>query len=37
MPLKKNEWKWWQGMLVGGIILLSAMIVLMMMVKPGKD
>jgi hypothetical protein len=37
MPLKKNEWKWWQGMLVGGIILLSAMIVLMMMVNPGKD
>lgn len=32
MPLKKNEWKWWQGMLVGGIIVLSAMIVLMMMV-----
>jgi hypothetical protein len=37
MPLKKNEWKWWQGMLVGGVIVLSAMIVLMMMVKPGKD
>ena len=37
MPLKKNEWKWWQGMLVGGMIVVSAMIVLMMIVKPGKD
>jgi branched-subunit amino acid aminotransferase/4-amino-4-deoxychorismate lyase len=24
MPLKKNEWKWWEGMLVGGIIGTSA-------------
>ena len=37
MPLKKNEWKWWQGMLLGGMILVAAMIGLMMIVVPGKS
>lgn len=36
MPLKKNEMKWWQGMLVGGILLVLGMIGLIMIVKPGK-
>jgi hypothetical protein len=36
MPLKKNEWKWWQGMLVGGVIALAAMVGLMMVVGGRK-
>lgn len=36
LPLKKNELKWWQGMLVGGILLVLGMIGLIMIVKPGK-
>ncbi|MCA6478078.1 MAG: hypothetical protein IM571_09010 [Chitinophagaceae bacterium] len=32
MPLKKNEWKWWQGLLLGGVIALAAMVGLMIVV-----
>ncbi|MCA6423592.1 MAG: hypothetical protein IM568_12365, partial [Flavobacterium sp.] len=36
MPLKKNEWKWWQGLLLGGVIALAAMVGLMMVVGGRK-
>ncbi|MCE2971964.1 MAG: hypothetical protein LW852_00825, partial [Sediminibacterium sp.] len=28
MPLKKNEWKWWQGLLLGGVIAVAGAIAL---------
>ncbi|MFM7359143.1 MAG: hypothetical protein ACKO1T_11270 [Sediminibacterium sp.] len=31
MPLKKNEWKWWMGLLLGGVIALAGMVGLMML------
>lgn len=36
LPLKKHEWKWWEGLLLGGVIALSAMVGLMMVVGGNK-
>jgi hypothetical protein len=37
MPLKKNEWKWWQGMLVGGIISILGFIFFLMLLKSADN
>jgi hypothetical protein len=37
MPLKKNEWKWWQGMLVGGIISILGFISFLMLLKSADN
>jgi len=37
MPLKKNEWKWWQGMLVGGIISIWGFISFLMLLKSSDN